>query len=107
MEVELDGGSGTRAAAVRPGARRASLGTVPDFAHTGRGVRLDGVVDGSPAARAGLREGDVIVGIDARDVDGLQGYADALRALAPGDTITVRLLRDGQPLSVQAQLATR
>ncbi len=103
----LDGGSGTRAAAARPGARRASLGTVPDFTHTGRGVRLDGVVDGSPAARAGLREGDVIVGIDARDVDGLQGYADALRALAPGDTITVRLLRDGQPLSVQAQLATR
>ena len=41
--------------------RRASLGTMPDFAFTGPGVRVASVTEGSPAAKAGLQAGDVIV----------------------------------------------
>ena len=41
--------------------RKVSLGTVPDFAYPGPGVRLSGVGPGSPAHRAGLREGDVLL----------------------------------------------
>ncbi len=87
--------------------RRVSLGTVPDFGHEGEGVRIEGVVEASPAERAGLREGDVIIGIGRRAIDNLQGYADALRALTPGERITVRFVRDGETQSVAADVVAR
>ncbi len=89
------------------GARRAALGTVPDFAFAGDGVRLSGVVAGSPAEAVGLREGDVIVAMGERPIADLQGYADALRALEPGAGITLRVLRGGETLSIEARLAAR
>ena len=50
---------------VRPaGERRASLGTMPDFAHPGPGVRVEAVRPGSPAESAGIRAGDQVVEID-------------------------------------------
>jgi len=107
LHSKLGGGGPARGRDAPREGRRVSLGTVPDFAHTGRGVRLDGVVDGSPAARAGLRAGDVIVGIDAQAVDGLQRYADVLRALAPGERIVVHVLRDGQPVEITAEVIRR
>lgn len=87
--------------------RRVSLGTVPDFGHDGSGVRIEGVVESSPAERAGLREGDVIIGIGGLAIDNLQGYADALRALAPGERVTVRFLRAGETRSVAAEVVAR
>ena len=41
------------------------LGVVPDAGHRGGGVRIEGVAPGSPAAQAGLQEGDVIVTLGA------------------------------------------
>jgi S1-C subfamily serine protease len=87
--------------------RRASLGTMPDFAYTGPGVRLSGVIEASPAERAGLRGGDVIVGVDDREIGDVQSYADALRAVDPEDRITIRFLRDGEPRSVTARVVAR
>jgi hypothetical protein len=78
------------------GKRRVSLGTVPDFRFAGTGVRLEAVRDGTPAARAGLRAGDVIIAVNGSPVAGLRDYAAALRRLEPGDEIRVRVRRDGQ-----------
>jgi S1-C subfamily serine protease len=78
-------------------ARRAGLGTVPDFAYAGEGVRLSGINPGSPAQAAGLREGDILTDINDRTVNNLKEYADVLRTLAPGDAVRIRFLRDGEP----------
>jgi S1-C subfamily serine protease len=65
------------------------------------------VTPGSPADKAGVRAGDVVVGMGTLDVADLQGLTDALRAHKPGDTVPLRLIRDGKPLTLEVTLGTR
>lgn len=80
------------------------------------GVLVLGVEPGSPAESAGLRAarqdasgrlvpGDIIVGIGGRDIARSADLSDALDAYAPGETITIRVLRDGTAVDVPATLA--
>ena len=85
----------------------AYLGSIPDMAGGVRGVRLTGVRAESPADRAGIRAGDVIVRIGEREVADLQGLTDALRAHQPGDAVDVVLLRDGAERTVRVTLGRR
>lgn len=85
----------------------AYLGSIPDFAPVERGVRLTGVRAGSPAEKAGIRAGDVIVRMGEMEVRDLQGLTDALRAHKPGDVVPVAVLRDGAPVTVTVTLSTR
>jgi hypothetical protein len=87
--------------------RRVLLGTVPDFAFTGPGVRLSGVTADTPAARAGLREGDIIIRLNDVAVDDLRGYAELLKSLQPGDKTTIGFLRDGRERHTIAAPVTR
>ncbi len=91
----------------RPGERRAGLGTVPDFAFEGPGVRVASVIAGSPAERAGLRAGDVLTAIDGAPVADLRGYSALLRSLGPGRAVRLTVLRDGKEQVVEATLAER
>jgi aminopeptidase N len=97
--------AGTQAGAAP--ARRASFGTVPDFAFEGPGVRVTGVVADSPASNAGVKEGDVLLRINDKDIGTLQEYSTILRTLAPGQTITVVVRRGSQALTLTATLAER
>ena len=83
------------------------LGTVPDFTDTGPGVRIDDVVEGSPAARSGLRTGDRLLAIDDELVTDLRGYALLLRQLEPGAEVVVKIERDGETLSIRVKLVAR
>ena len=98
--------------AASPGAagtssRKVSLGTVPDFAFPGPGVRLDGVVPGSPAEKAGLAKGDVIVALGDRDVADLRAFSQALAARAAGQRVKIDFVREGEKRSVEAVLVER
>jgi membrane-associated protease RseP (regulator of RpoE activity) len=71
--------------------------------------RLDGalireVVTGTPADRAGLHRGDIIVGIDSTPVDGNHPLPDVLGQYKPGDRITIRYWRAGREESVRTEL---
>lgn len=61
----------------------------------GGGARVETVVPDSPAADAGVRDGDIIVGVDGRSVHGPKGLTTRLRDHVPGDIVTVELVRDG------------
>jgi aminopeptidase N len=91
----------------QPGSRRVSVGTVPDFAYGGTGVRIGSVVPDSPAAAAGLQAGDVLTAIDGEAVANLQAYSDLLKTLEPGQTATLTIERDGAELAVDVLLADR
>ncbi len=82
--------------------RRVSFGTMPDFAFAGPGVKVAGVTAGSPAEKAGVQEGDVILKVGGQDVANLAGFSAILRGLSPGQTVPVVLSRGGaeQQLSV-------
>ncbi len=70
------------------------LGSVPDMSSDGvKGLRLQGITPESPADKAGLKAGDVVVEMDGAPVSDLYSYTDALYAKAPGDTVRVVVLR--------------
>ena len=100
-----------RAAAPPPSASGsgygAYLGSIPDFTPVPDGVKLSGVRGGSPAERAGIAAGDVIVKLGDMDVHDLQGLTNALRAHTPGDTVQIDILREGRRLTVTATLGSR
>jgi len=69
-----------------------------------RGAVVTRVRAGSPAATAGLRAGDVIVGLAGRDVASAQDLHNAEGLTRPGASVEVRLIRDGEVRTVQTAL---
>jgi hypothetical protein len=82
-------------------------GTVPDYTAKAEGLRLSGVVEGGPADRAGLREGDVIIRFGEHDIGNVYDYSDALAETEPNVAINVVVLRDGAELIVTLTPSTR
>lgn len=85
----------------------AYLGTIPDMTESPDGVRLTGVRAGSPAEAAGVQAGDVLVGIGDHDIKDLYEMTDALRAHKPGETVELRVRRDGEVVALTATLGRR
>jgi aminopeptidase YwaD len=84
------------------------LGAIPDFGELSLpGVRLGGVRVDSPAERAGLRAGDVIVRFAGVSVRTLDDLAYALRRHRPGDAVPVTFVRDGIEHTAEAVLEAR
>ena len=90
-------------AAHRPatGGRRVSLGTVPDFAFQGEGVRIESTIPDSPAARAGILEGDILVRLDETDIPDLRAFSQFLKTLEPGQEVEATVVRDGRRVSIK------
>lgn len=87
--------------------REVSLGIIPDFSYTGKGVRLIGVSPGSSAGQAGLALGDLIIRFNETAVQDLRALNDLLRNLQPGDSISITFLREGKELTVEAKVGAR
>jgi hypothetical protein len=85
----------------------AYLGTIPDMTESPDGVRLTGVRAGSPAEAAGVQAGDVLVGIGDQEIKDLYEMTDALRAHKPGETVELRVRRDGEVIVMTATLGRR
>lgn len=82
--------------------RRIYTGTIPDFTASGvKGMKISGVQGGSPAEKAGLQAGDVIVEVGGHKIGSLQDYADVLRALKPDKTIGIVVMRGDQELKIE------
>jgi hypothetical protein len=83
------------------------FGSVPDFANEGQGVKFAEVRSGSPAAKAGLRSGDVMTSFGGASIKTLYDFTFALREKKPGDKVEVTVLRDGKPITVTVELTNR
>ncbi|MDP7029126.1 MAG: M28 family peptidase [Phycisphaerales bacterium] len=84
------------------------LGVMPSYTTADEpGVLIDGVSEGTSAADAGLAAGDIIIGWDDATIDGGRDLMDKLRSHAPGDTITITLIRDGEKLKLPVTLKAR
>jgi hypothetical protein len=91
------------------GVGRVTLGVVPDYTSLEgtEGVRITGTSPGSPAEAAGLKDGDVITAFGEKKIADLHDLSAALAAGKAGDTIKLKLRRDGQDLELSATLAER
>ena len=65
------------------------------------------MVAGGPADKAGIRENDMIQTIEGIRIDSEHPLDDVLTQFAPGKTITLGILRDGQEVTLQLTLGTR
>ncbi len=86
---------------------------VEDAAASGQDVSVDqgavveGVEDGSPAADAGIEEGDVIVEIDGNEIADTSDVSQAVLEKEPGDQVTIVVDRNGDRVELEATLGSR
>lgn len=85
----------------------AYFGSIPDFAEIPNGVRFADVKDGSPAAKAGLKPGDILTEFDGKPISNLYDFTYALRAKKPGDEVPVKVVRAGRTIEAKVLLTQR
>jgi Peptidase family M28/PDZ domain len=85
----------------------AFLGVSPARAGLSDGVQLGAVVPDGAAARAGMREGDIIIRLGEVPVQSFDELRAALQVRRPGDPVQVVYLRDGEDRTAQAVLGER
>lgn len=85
----------------------AYMGTIPDMTPQDFGVRVTGVRGGSPAEKAGIQGGDILVEFGGHEISDLYAYTYALREFQPGDEVVVVVIRDGERMSFTAILSSR
>ena len=96
---------------VKRGQLGVSMYTVTaDIAHSlglasATGALVSQVVEGSPAARAGIRTGDVITTVNGQAVKSNSELRNSIGLLRVGDKVEIGLVRDGRPLRVTAVIA--
>jgi Zn-dependent M28 family amino/carboxypeptidase len=80
-----------------------SLGVMPDYTFPGSGVRIDGVSDGRPAQKAGLKAGDIIIQLGDYNVSSLENYMQALGKFKKGDNTQVKFKRGNEIIEAKVQ----
>ncbi len=80
-----------------------TMGIMPDYTYIGSGVRIDGISEGRPAQKAGLKTGDVIIKLGDYKVTTVENYMQALGKFKKSDKTTVVFNRGKESLSVQVE----
>jgi aminopeptidase YwaD len=80
-----------------------SMGIMPDYTFTGAGVRADGVTDGRPAQKAGLKAGDIIIQLGDLNISSLETYMQALGKFKKGDRTKVKFKRGNETIEATVE----
>ena len=83
------------------------FGSIPDFRDDLKGVLFSDVRPDSPAAKAGLQAGDLMVQFDGKPIQNLYDFTYALRAKKPGDVVLVVVKRNDQEVKANVTLEAR
>ena len=88
---------------------RPYLGVVTGRVSPGQpdGAIVRSVRPGGPGQRGGLQVGDVIIGMNGKRVNDPADVSSAIQGQVPGDTVTVQVRRDGQPVTLDVELGKR
>ena len=83
------------------------VGTVPDYASQVDGLRINGVGEGSPAQKAGLQGGDIIIEFGGKKISNIYDYTYALGDHSPGDIVDVVVMRGSEKKTFKVELGAR
>jgi hypothetical protein len=83
------------------------VGSIPDYAYDGNGLRLSGVADGGPAQKAGLQAGDIIIRMRTKTISNIYDYTDALGEFNPKDSVETEFLRNGKHMTTTIVMGSR
>ena len=82
---------------------KVTMGVMPDYTYEGKGLRIDGVTDGKPAAKAGIVKGDIVIQMGDLKINGMTDYMKALSEHSKGDKVPVTVLRDGKEVKLNVK----
>jgi hypothetical protein len=85
----------------RPSVR---LGIRPAYSDEGTGVLIEGVTDGEPAARAGIKQGDRIIEMGGKKIKNLEGYMLFMKDQKKGDTVELKVMRMDKEMKLSVKL---
>ena len=105
-KFELEEGQATEET---PRARlTAYLGTIPDYvAGDVKGLKLSGVASEGPAAKAGVKGGDIIVKLAGRKIEDIYDYTYAIEALKIGEEVEIVVKRGEETVSMKVTPTSR
>jgi putative serine protease PepD len=84
------------------------LGVTPSLTTGGRdGALIQEVAPDSPAAKAGIQPGDLVVSVDGKAIENYSEMIAAIRAHKPGDQVTLKVVRGGSETTITATLTQR
>ncbi len=93
----------TKEATTQPRDFKVTLGILPDYAFDKKGLRLDGVSDNRPAAKAGLKVGDIIIKMGEYNIENIYSYMDVLEKFNKTDRTMLVFVRDGKELRAEVE----
>ncbi|OJW01674.1 MAG: hypothetical protein BGO52_14450 [Sphingobacteriales bacterium 44-61] len=93
----------TREIQVSTSSFKVTMGIMPDYTYPGEGVRADGVTEGRPASKAGLKAGDVIIQLGPHKVSSVESYMQALNQFNKGDKTKIKFKRGNQVVEAEVQ----
>jgi M6 family metalloprotease-like protein len=102
--LEMTATTDTPSHPLRPAAERGVLGVQANSQDDGEGLLVTRVTQGSPAAQAGLKRGDLLLQVDGSPLLSSTSLTDALTSRAPGDKVTVKYRHGGTEAQFEAQL---
>lgn len=82
---------------------KVTLGVVPDYGFEGQGMRIDGITEGKPAAKAGLKAGDIVIQIGDHKVVDMMSYMKALGKFSKGEKAMVLIKRGTEEKSIEVE----
>lgn len=79
---------------------KVTMGVMPSYSSDVEGLKVDGVTEGKPAQKAGIKTGDVIIQMGDLVIKDIQNYMEALGKFEKGQTVPVKLKRGEETLTV-------
>ncbi|NBC03005.1 MAG: M28 family peptidase [Bacteroidetes bacterium] len=80
----------------------ATLGVMPDYTFSGGGFRIDKVQPDGTANTAGFQDGDIIIGMDGKEINDIYDYMEALNEVERGDSVSISILRNDKEMELEA-----
>jgi len=87
--------------------KRPRIGLQIQDVEEGKGVTVKDVDEDSPAAKAGIKDGDIVTQVNGKDVVGVDDMRNAIKDLKEGDTVKFTYRRDGKNQTVEIKIPKR
>ncbi len=82
---------------------KVTLGVMPDYVSTEEGMKVDSVIEGRAASKAGMQDGDVIVKMGDKEVNDIYDYMEGLAQFKEGDKTTIKVKRGDKEVKLKVE----
>ncbi|MGB1243233.1 MAG: PDZ domain-containing protein, partial [Chitinophagales bacterium] len=80
---------------------KVTLGVMPDYVSTEKGMQVDSVIEGRPGSVAGMKDGDIIIQMGDKKVNDIYDYMDGLAQFKTGDKTSIKVKRGDKEVKLK------